>query len=50
MLCNNCSIELRMDKFENNVFYFKCIKCGNKLQKTSQELEKDYSKVKKESE
>ena len=50
MLCDNCNIELRLDKYENNIFIFKCIKCGQILQKTKEELEQEYKKFIKETE
>ena len=48
MLCNNCNIEMRLDKYENNIFNFKCVKCGQIIQKSEKDLREDYKKVVKE--
>lgn len=48
MLCDNCNIELRLDKVENRIFSFKCLKCGKIQKKTEEELRKEYNKAIKE--
>lgn len=48
MLCDRCNIELRLKKVVENIFYFECVKCRKTLQKTQEELEKEYKSVKKE--
>lgn len=49
MLCDRCNIELRLKKVDENIFCFECVKCGKTLQKSQEELEKEYKSVKKES-
>lgn len=42
MLCDRCNIELRLKKVDENIFSFECVKCGKTLQKTQEEIEKEY--------
>ena len=42
MVCPDCQlIEMRLERVEDDVFYFKCKKCGKEITKKTEELEEE---------
>lgn len=42
MLCNKCKIiEMKVDKVVDEVMHFRCKQCGNEVEKTIEEVEKE---------
>lgn len=46
MQCNQCKIDMYLEKVENDIFNFKCKKCGKTVTKTKLEMEDLYKKMK----
>lgn len=40
LVCNKCGmVEMKMEKVNNDMMFFKCRQCGNEIEKTIYEVE-----------